>query len=55
MVAFMSYCPRFWGFRAIYMFESDDQKLIFFALYGRFHELLSTVLGFKGDLHVSEL
>src|SRR3954470_8836694 len=55
MVVFMSYCPLFRVCRAIcmarktrYMFESYDQKLIVFAFYGRFHELLPTVFGFSG-------
>jgi hypothetical protein len=33
-----------------YIFERCDQKLIIFAFLGRFHELLPTVLGFRGDL-----
>src|SRR3954467_8087578 len=55
MAVFKSYCPQFWGSTAIcmarktrYMFESYDQKLIVFAFYGRFHELLATVLGVSG-------
>src|SRR3954471_2586094 len=55
MAVFMSYIPHFLGSRAIcmprktrYMFESYDQKLIVFAFYGRFHELLPTVLGVSG-------
>ena len=55
MSVFMSYCPRFWGSRAIYKFERYDQKLVVFAFDGRFNELLPTVLGFQGDLHVSNL
>jgi hypothetical protein len=54
---FVSYCPQFWGAGVInkahdthYMFERHDQKLIVFCIYGRFRELLSTVLGFRGDL-----
>jgi hypothetical protein len=54
---FVSYCPQFWVFWVIfkardtqYMFERHDQKLVVFAFYGRFHELLPTVLGFRGDL-----
>src|SRR3954470_4058143 len=46
MAVFMSYFPHFLGSRAIcmprktrYMFEISDQKLVIFALYGRFHEL----------------
>ena len=57
MAVFMSYCPHFWGSRGIrmarktlYMFESYDQKLVVFAFYGCFHELLPIVLGFQGDL-----
>src|SRR3954465_4097219 len=55
MSVFMSYCPQFWGSKAIcmarktrYMFESYDQKLIVFAFYGRFNELLPTVFGVSG-------
>jgi hypothetical protein len=33
-----------------YMFERHDQKLVVFAFYGHFHELLPTVLGFRSDL-----
>jgi hypothetical protein len=33
-----------------YIFERRDQKLIIFAFYGRFYELLPTVLGFRTDL-----
>src|SRR3954468_18912134 len=47
MVVFMSYFPHFLGSGAIcmphktrYMFEIYDQKLVSFALYGHFHELL---------------
>ena len=57
MAVFMRYCPHFWGSRGIrmarktlHMFESYDQKLVVFAFYGRFHELLPIVLGFQGDL-----
>jgi hypothetical protein len=49
---FVSYCPLFWGSGVSYMkydipyiLERDDKKLIFFAFYGRFRELLPTVLG----------
>jgi hypothetical protein len=31
-----------------YMFERHDQKLVIFTFLGRFHELKSTVLGFRG-------
>src|SRR3954463_11077358 len=55
MAVFMSYFPHFLGSGAIcmprktrYMFEIYDQKLVSFALYGRFHELLPTVLGVSG-------
>ena len=61
MVIFMSYCPQFLGFSRICMsrknpdmFERYDQKLAVLAFYGRFHELLPTVLGFQGVLHVWE-
>src|SRR3954470_23415602 len=53
MAVFMSYCPQFRGSRAIYsdlptiyMLERYDQKLVVFAFYGRFHELLPIVLWF---------
>ena len=56
MAVFISYCPRFGCSRAIcrahktrYMFENYDQKLVVFTFYGRYHELLPNVLGFKGD------
>jgi hypothetical protein len=46
MALFVSYCPQFWGFGEIYkahdsqyMFERRDQKHVFFAFKGRFHEL----------------
>jgi hypothetical protein len=52
MVVFMGYCPQFLGSRWIcmprknpYMIERYDQKLVVFAFYGRFHELLPTILG----------
>jgi hypothetical protein len=32
-----------------YMFERHDQKLVVFTFSDRFHELLTTVLGFWGD------
>src|SRR3954465_7874331 len=55
MVVFMSYCPLFRVSRAIcmarktrYMFDSYDQKLIVFAFYSHFHELLPPVLGVSG-------
>ena len=42
----ISYCPLFWGSRAVYndlktryMFESYDQKLVVFLFFGHFHEL----------------
>ena len=50
---FMIYCPQFWGSSAIYnecntryKFKCYDQKLVVFAFYGRFHELLPIVWGF---------
>jgi hypothetical protein len=33
-----------------YNFERDAKKLVVFALKGRFHELLPTVLRFRTDL-----
>src|SRR4051812_48469590 len=48
MAVFMSYCPQFWGSRVIYMFQSYDQKLVFFAFYGHFHELLPHNFGVPG-------
>ena len=45
MAVFMSYLPQFWGAKEIYKFESYDQKLVIFAYYGHFHDLLPIVLG----------
>src|SRR3954463_15704627 len=60
MVIFMSYCPPFLGFSRICMsrknpdmFERYDQKLAVLAFYGRFHELLPTVLGVLGRFTVT--
>jgi hypothetical protein len=54
MVIFVSFCLQFWGFSVIYkvyvMFQTHDKKLSTFTLYGKFNELLPTVLGFRGDL-----
>jgi hypothetical protein len=57
MAILLSYWPHFWGTRVIYddrrtgyMFQSYDQKLVVFAFYDRFHEILPTVLGLRGDL-----
>jgi hypothetical protein len=54
MAVSMSYCPQFWGSRAIcmacntvYMFELYDLKLVVFAFYDCFHELLPIVFGFR--------
>src|SRR4051812_27940982 len=33
-----------------YMFASYNEKLSVFSFYSRFHELLTTVLGYRGDL-----
>src|SRR3954470_24265101 len=51
---FMSYCPLFWGSKAIYndlmtryMFECYDQKLVVLMFDGHFRELLPTSLGFR--------
>jgi hypothetical protein len=56
-MVFVSYIQQFWGFEVIYkahdtqyIFERRDQKLVVFAFYGHFHELLPIVLGFWGDL-----
>ena len=53
----MSYCPLFRGSRAIYndltnrcMFESYDQKLVFFEFFGHFHELFPIIFAFQADL-----
>src|SRR4051812_18806156 len=53
LIVFMSYLPLFWCSRAICkahktrdMFERHDQKLYFFTFYGRFQEILPTILGF---------
>src|SRR3954465_1060681 len=53
----MSYCTLFWCSMGIYndpktryMFESYDQKLVVFAFYVPFRELLHTCLGLHGDL-----
>src|SRR3954462_5468186 len=55
MAVFKSYCPQFLISEVIcmvlntrYIFNSYDQNLIVFAFYGRFHELLPTVLGVSG-------
>jgi hypothetical protein len=54
MVVFVSFCLQFWGSSVIYkvyvMFETHNKKLSAFTLYGKFNELLPTVLGFQGDL-----
>jgi hypothetical protein len=57
MAIFVRYCPQFWGSRVIYnahdtqyMFERHDQKLVFLAFQGHFHELLPIVLRFRGEL-----
>ena len=34
-----------------YMFKRYNKKLVIFAFYGHFHELLPTDLVFQGDLH----
>jgi hypothetical protein len=54
---FVSYCPLFWGSWVIYtkydipyILERDEKKLVIFAFYGRFRELLPKVLWFRGDL-----
>jgi hypothetical protein len=51
MAVFVSYCPQFWCPGVIYqahdtqyIFERHDQE-------GHFCELLSIILGFRGDLH----
>ena len=52
---FCALCPFSWaiansfrGSRVIYMFERYEQKLVFFAFYGHFHELLPIILGVPG-------
>ena len=62
MAVLMSYCPHFRCYSAIctpkktqYVFERHDQKLVVFAFYACFHELLPIVLGFQGDFHVWEV
>jgi hypothetical protein len=57
MAIFVSYCPQFWGSGVIYkahdtlyMFERHDKKLVVFAFYGRFRELVPIVWGFHEDL-----
>jgi hypothetical protein len=54
---FVSYCPLFWGsgviytkYDILYILERDNKKLVIFAFYGRFRELLPIVLWFRGDL-----
>src|SRR3954463_16252040 len=34
-----------------YMFERYELKLVVFVFYGRFHELLPIVFGFKGEFN----
>jgi len=48
---------RFWHSMEIYndhktryMFASYNENLIVFSFYSSFHELLHTVLGYRGDL-----
>src|SRR3954470_14697491 len=60
MVIFMSYFLECLCSKRIcmvcqtrYMFGRYDQKLAVFMFYGRFHELLPTVLEFQADLHAS--
>ena len=50
MDVLMRYCQQLWGSMAIYMFKSYEQKLVIFAFYGHFHELLRIGLGFQDDL-----
>ena len=57
MAVFMSYCPLFWGSRAIYndlktryMLERYDPKLVVFVVFGHFHELFPIVFGFQAEL-----
>jgi hypothetical protein len=49
---FVSYCTLFWGsgdsykeYDSLYILERNDKKNRLFCYYGRFHELLPTVLG----------
>ena len=69
MAVFMSYCPQFWGSRAIYnnlktryMLERYDPKLVIFVFFGHFHELFPIVFGSQAELqgmqdpiHVGEI
>jgi hypothetical protein len=50
---FKSYYPLFWGsveiykeYDSLYILERNDEKNCRFCIYGRFHELLPTILGF---------
>ena len=50
LAVFMSYCPQFWGYKAIYndlktryMFESYDQKLVVFVFMAIFMRLARPV------------
>jgi hypothetical protein len=54
---FVSYCPQFWGsvkiykeYDCLYILERNDKKTCRFCVYGRFRELLPTVLGSRCDL-----
>jgi hypothetical protein len=57
MAIFVSYCPQFWGFRGdlqgpwhrVHVWEAWP-KTRRYCISDRFCELLSTVLGFWGDL-----
>jgi hypothetical protein len=49
---FMNYFPQFWGsgdiykeYDSLYILERNDKKTHHFCIYGRFRELLPTVLG----------
>jgi hypothetical protein len=54
---FRELVPMFWGsveiykeYDSMYILERNGKKTCCFSVYGRFCELLPTVLGFWGDL-----
>jgi hypothetical protein len=57
MAVFVSYCPCFgvpgWFTRPMTLcicLRCMTKKLVIFCVYGHVHDLLPTVLGFRGDL-----